>query len=74
MNMNEDENEEKLFSISTTFIKKLADFFFIIIGEKASTNLPLNRMYSLNKISKLTCIYGIMYLQLNYYPPYYDKQ
>ena len=28
----------------------------------------------LKNIDKLTCLYGPMYLQLNDYPPYYDKQ
>ena len=44
LNMNDD-NEEKCYGISTYFIRKLVDLFFIIIGEKASTNIPLRNMY-----------------------------
>ena len=40
LNMN-DENKEKYYGVSTDFIRKLTDFFFITIGEKASTNVPL---------------------------------
>ena len=42
LNMN-DENKEKCRSVSTDFIRKLTDFFFIIIVEKASTNIPLSK-------------------------------
>ena len=40
-----DDNEEDVHGISTNFIKKLTDLFFIIIGEKASTNVPLSNIY-----------------------------
>ena len=52
---------------------KNIDFFFIITGEKASTNNKLNKMYS-KKNAKLTCLFGPMYLQLDDYPTNYDKQ
>ena len=41
-NMNDD-NEEKSYGVSTDFIRKLTDFYFIIIGEKSSTNTPLRK-------------------------------
>ena len=34
LNINEDKNQEKLYGISTNFIRKLANFSFIKIGEK----------------------------------------
>ena len=58
--MNEDDNNENLFGILTTFTRKLIDFFFIIIGENVSTNLPMNNIYSPKKVTKLTCLYGTM--------------
>ena len=64
---------EKCGGVSTDFIRKLTDFFFIIIGEKSSTNIILRKMYLLRKCATLTCIYGTMYLQLDDYPPYSDK-
>ena len=45
INMNDDDNEAKVCGISTNFIRKLTDFFFIIIGGKSSTKIPLNKMY-----------------------------
>ena len=47
-NMNDD-NEEKCSGVSTEFIRKLTDFFFITIGEKASTKNSLSKMYRLRK-------------------------
>ena len=47
-------------------------FFFIIIGEIASTNIPSSKMY-LKTIAKLTCLYGPTYLHLDDYPPFSDK-
>ena len=43
------------------------------IGGKASTNVPLRKMYHFFKSSALTCMYGPIYLQLDDSPPYYDK-
>ena len=68
-----DDNKEKCCGVSTDFIRKLTDLFFIIIGEKASTNIPLRKIYCLIKSAALTCIYGPMYLELDDYPTYYDK-
>ena len=68
-----DDNKEKCCGVSTYFIRKWMDLFIIIIGEKASTNIPLRKMYRLRKITKLTCLYGPMYLQLDDYPPYSDE-
>ena len=48
--MNDDDNEEKFYGILTNLIRKLTDLFFIVIGEKASTNLPLNNMYHILKV------------------------
>ena len=42
LNMNDD-NEEKCYGVSTDFIIKLRDLFFVTIGEKASTNIPLRK-------------------------------
>ena len=74
LNMNDDENEAKVCGILAKFIRKLKDLFFLIIGGKASTNIPLKKTYYLGKMEKLTCLYGHMYLTLDDYPPYYDKQ
>ena len=72
--MNDEENEEKVFSISTKFIRKLTDLFFLIIGEKASTNIPLNKTYYLRKMARLTCLYVPIYLPMDDYLPYSYKQ
>ena len=72
LNMN-DENDEKCYGVSTYFIRKLTDLFFIIIGEKASINIPLRKMHCLLKIATLTCLYRPIYLELDDYPPYSDK-
>ena len=58
-NMN-DKNEEKCYGVSTDFIRKLTDLFFIIICEKSSTNIPLRKMYHFKKSVTLTCLYGPM--------------
>ena len=68
-NMNDD-NEKKCCGVSTYFIRKFTDFFFIIIGEKESTNIPLSKMRRSRKSATLTCLYGPMYLDLEDYPPY----
>ena len=73
LNMNDDKTE-KCCGVSTYFIRKLTDFFFIIIGEKASKNIPLSKMYRFGKIAKLTCLYGTTCLQLDDYPPYSDER
>ena len=52
LNMNDDDKEAKLCGISTNFIRKWTDLFFIIISEKASTYLPLNKTYYLRKFGK----------------------
>ena len=44
-----DDNDEKCYGVSTDFIRKLTDLFFIIIGEKSSTDITLSRMYHLKK-------------------------
>ena len=69
--MMNDDNEEKCYGISADFIRKLKEFF-IIICEKASTNIPLSKRYHFLKSAILTCIYRPMYLQFDDYPPYYD--
>ena len=43
LNTNDSENEEKLYGIWPNLSEKMTGFFVIIIGEKASTNLPLNK-------------------------------
>ena len=68
-----DENEGKCSGVSTVFIRKLTDLFFITIGEKASTNIPLSKIYRLRKSATLKRLYGPIYLKLDDYPPYYDK-
>ena len=71
MNINDD-NEEKGSSVLTDFIKKLTDLFFITIGEKAPTNIPLSTINRWTKSATLTRLYGPMYLELEYQPLYYD--
>ena len=68
-----DENEENCYGVSTDFIRKLADSFFITIGEKASKKLPSGKMYRLRKSATLTLLYIPMHLELDDYPLYYDK-
>ena len=70
--MNNDDMENCC-DVSTDFIRKWTDLFFIIIGEKASTNIPLRKMYRLRKCATLTFLYGPIYLKLDDYPPYSDK-
>ena len=43
------DNKEKCCGVSTDFIIKLTDLFFIIIGEKYSTNIPLRKIYPFKK-------------------------
>ena len=74
LNMNDDDPEAKFCGILTNFIRKPTDFFFIIIGEKASTNIPLKKMYYLIKMEKVACLYGPMYLPFDDYALNYDKQ
>ena len=50
LNTNEDYNGKILYGILTNFIRKLTDFFFTMIGEKESSNIPLNKIYSLEKV------------------------
>ena len=68
-----DDNKGKCCVVSTDLIRELMDLFFVIIGEKASTNIPLRKMYRLRNIATLTCLYGPIYLYLDDYPPYFDK-
>ena len=49
LNINYDDNEAKVCGILTKFIIKLTYLFFLIIGEKSSTNIPLNKNYYLRK-------------------------
>ena len=72
LNMNDD-NEEKCYGISTYFIIKLTDSFFIIIVENDQQMLPWEICIT-KKSSKLTCLYVPMYLQLDDYHPYSDKK
>ena len=71
LNMNDD-NDGKCYGVSNDFIRKLTDLFFITIGEKVLTNIPLSKMYRLRKSATLTHLYEPMYLELDEYPPYYD--
>ena len=73
LNMN-DVKKENCCGVSTYFIRKFTDFFFIIIGEKESTNIPLSKIHCLRKSATLTPIYGTMYLDLDYYLPCSDKK
>ena len=69
-----DEDEEKCYGVPTDFIKELTNIFFIIIGEKASKNLTLSKLYHLGKTETLKRLYGPMYLEFDDYPPYSDKK
>ena len=71
LNVEEEYNEENLYEISTNFIRKLTDFFFILICKKVSTNIPLNMMYY-KKNANLICLFGPVYLHLDEYPPSSD--
>ena len=73
LNINKD-NRETCCAVPTDFIKELTDFFFIIIGEKDSTNIPFRKMYCLRKSATLTCLYGPTYLELDDYPQYPYKK
>ena len=43
LNMNDD-NEKKCYDVSTDLVRKLTDLFFITIGEKSSTSIPLSKV------------------------------
>ena len=43
--MKKDEKEENLYGISTNFIRKIYDFFIMIIGETSFSNIPLKKMH-----------------------------
>ena len=73
MNVNDD-NEEKCCGVSTDFIIKLTDFFFITFGDKASTYIPLIKNNPLRNSEALARLYGPMYLEFDDYPPYFDKK
>ena len=73
LNIN-DENEEEWYGVSTDFIRKLTDFFFITISEKSSEEIPQRKMYCLRKTATMKPLYVPMYLDLDYYPPYSDKK
>ena len=47
--MNDNNNEEKLYGISTNFIRKLTGLFFMITDEKSSSNIPLKKINSFLK-------------------------
>ena len=72
LNMN-DENEEKCYGVPTDFIRKLTDLFFITIGEKASTNIHLRKMYRFKKECNTDTSILPMYVDLDDYPPYSDR-
>ena len=44
LNVNDD-NKEKCYGVSTDYVRKLTDYFFIAIGEKESTNNSLRKLY-----------------------------
>ena len=44
------EDIDKFCGVSTDFISKLTDLFLIIIGEKASTNIPWSKMNQFKKM------------------------
>ena len=73
LNVNDD-NKEKCYGVSTDSIRKLTDSFFIIIGEKASTNIPLRKIYRFKESATLTRLYVTIYLNVDDYPPHYDKK
>ena len=64
---------EKCSGISTDFIRKLT-IFFIIIGVKTSTNIPLRKINQLRKIATLTGLYVTLYLHLDDHLPYSYKK
>ena len=68
-----DDKEEKYVGVSTDFISKLTDLFFITIVEKSSTNTLLSKMYRLRKGATLTCLFEPMYLEVIDYHQYYDQ-
>ena len=50
LNINEDDNEEKLYGILINFIRKLTDFFFTIIGENHLQNFLLTIFITNKKV------------------------
>ena len=69
-----DGNREKCCGVSTDFLRRLTDFFFIIVGETGSTNIPLSKINRMRKSATLKCLYGPMYLELDDYSSYSDKR
>ena len=63
LNINDD-NDKKCFGVSTYFIRKLTGLFFITIGEKTTTNIPMSNIHLLTKSATLTRLYEPMYLEL----------
>ena len=59
LNLNDD-NEEKCHGVTTDFIRKLTDLFFITIGEKESTKILSRKMDWLRKSETLTRVYRPM--------------
>ena len=59
LNVNYD-NEEKCYGVSTCFIRKLTDLFFLTTGEKLSKQIPLSKIYRSRKSSTLIHLYGTM--------------
>ena len=68
LGINDGDNEAKVCGISIRFIRNFTDLFFIIIGEKYSMNILLNKTHCFRKMAKLTCLYGPMYLPFDDYP------
>ena len=65
LNMNDGDNEAKVCGILTHFIRKLTNHFFVIIGVKYWTDIPLNKTYYLRKMEKVIYLYGPMYVLLD---------
>ena len=68
-----DDNEEKCYGVSNYFIQKLSDLVSLSIGEKLPTNITFSKMYCWSKLATLTRLYLPVYLELDDYPPYSDK-
>ena len=60
----------KRFMVFQLISSKNWRIFPIIIGEKASTNIPVRKIYGLRNIAKLTRLYEPMYLELDDYSLY----
>ena len=71
-NIIEYDNEEKLCVNSTNFIRKMTNFYNN--WQKIVFKYSLEQYVLFGKSAKITCPYGPMFIQSDYYAPYSEKK